>query len=164
MFAYDTSDDFGETSDTQFGKQTQWDEKTYELIDFEKWLIDWKPYIYEPDWIAETTKLLVTFLTFGLHLMFFFLLVVEMEVYIKVSLIKMMIWRFVFSSVQDYLFVWHFLFMLIQHVQVPVPSPKSNEVLLKLEATSLNPVDWKIQKGMIRPFLPRKFPCIPGKF
>lgn len=49
-----------------------------------------------------------------------------------------------------------------QHVQVPVPSPKANEVLLKLEATSLNPVDWKIQKGMIRPFLPRKFPCIPG--
>ncbi|KAL0854122.1 hypothetical protein Bca101_059274 [Brassica carinata] len=50
----------------------------------------------------------------------------------------------------------------LKHVQVPVPSPKDNEVLLKLEATSLNPVDWKIQKGMIRPFLPRKFPCIPG--
>ncbi|KAG2255583.1 hypothetical protein Bca52824_074877 [Brassica carinata] len=50
----------------------------------------------------------------------------------------------------------------LKHVQVPVPSPKANEVLLKLEATSLNPVDWKIQKGMIRPFLPRKFPCIPA--
>ncbi|KAJ4868600.1 hypothetical protein Rs2_49852 [Raphanus sativus] len=50
----------------------------------------------------------------------------------------------------------------LKHVQVPVPSPKDNEVLLKLEATSINPVDWKIQKGMIRPFLPRKFPCIPA--
>lgn len=50
----------------------------------------------------------------------------------------------------------------MKHVQVPVPSPKDNEVLLKLEATSINPVDWKIQKGMIRPFLPRKFPCIPA--
>uniref|UniRef100_A0A1J3JW46 Putative quinone-oxidoreductase-like protein, chloroplastic n=1 Tax=Noccaea caerulescens TaxID=107243 RepID=A0A1J3JW46_NOCCA len=50
----------------------------------------------------------------------------------------------------------------LKHVQVPIPSPKSNEVLLKLEATSINPVDWKIQKGMIRPFLPRKFPCIPA--
>ncbi|CAH8276991.1 unnamed protein product [Arabidopsis lyrata] len=50
----------------------------------------------------------------------------------------------------------------LKHVQVPVPTPKSNEVCLKLEATSLNPVDWKIQKGMIRPFLPRKFPCIPA--
>ncbi|KFK38785.1 hypothetical protein AALP_AA3G160300 [Arabis alpina] len=50
----------------------------------------------------------------------------------------------------------------LKHVQVPVPSPKSNEVLLKIEATSLNPADWKIQKGMIRPFLPCKFPCIPA--
>ncbi|KAG7543806.1 Polyketide synthase enoylreductase domain [Arabidopsis thaliana x Arabidopsis arenosa] len=48
------------------------------------------------------------------------------------------------------------------HVQVPVPSPKRNEVLLKLEAISINPIDWKIQKGMIRPFLPRKFPFIPA--
>lgn len=38
----------------------------------------------------------------------------------------------------------------------------SDEVLLKLEATSLNPVDWKMQKGMLRPLLPRRFPYIPG--
>ncbi|KAI4324160.1 hypothetical protein L6164_023720 [Bauhinia variegata] len=51
----------------------------------------------------------------------------------------------------------------LKHVEVPVPTPKKNEVLLKVEATSLNPVDWKIQKGMLRPlFLPRKFPHIPG--
>jgi hypothetical protein len=31
-----------------------------------------------------------------------------------------------------------------------------------LEATSINPVDWKIQKGLLRPILlPRKFPHIP---
>lgn len=51
-----------------------------------------------------------------------------------------------------------------QHVEVPVPSPKKGEVLLKLEAASINPIDWKIQKGMVRPFLPRKFPFIPGMF
>ncbi|KAG7548456.1 Alcohol dehydrogenase N-terminal [Arabidopsis suecica] len=50
----------------------------------------------------------------------------------------------------------------LKHVQVPVPSPKGNEVLLKLEAISINPIDWKIQKGMIWPFLPRKFPFIPA--
>ncbi|XP_010243443.1 PREDICTED: putative quinone-oxidoreductase homolog, chloroplastic isoform X2 [Nelumbo nucifera] len=50
----------------------------------------------------------------------------------------------------------------LKHVEVPVPTPKRDEVLLKLEATSLNPVDWKIQKGMLRPFLPRKFPYIPA--
>jgi hypothetical protein len=67
----------------------------------------------------------------------------------------------------------HFLFYLSfliflsiigfnQHVEVPVPTPKNNEVLLKLEATSINPVDWKIQKGQLRALLiPRKFPHIP---
>ncbi|KAF6176805.1 hypothetical protein GIB67_010938 [Kingdonia uniflora] len=38
----------------------------------------------------------------------------------------------------------------LKHVKVPVPAPKKGEVLLKLEATSLNPVDWKIQKGDLR--------------
>ncbi|KAG8371699.1 hypothetical protein BUALT_Bualt13G0115400 [Buddleja alternifolia] len=50
----------------------------------------------------------------------------------------------------------------LKHVEVPVPTPSKGEVLLKLEATTLNPVDWKIQKGMIRPLLPRKFPYIPA--
>ncbi|WJX43502.1 hypothetical protein P8452_30590 [Trifolium repens] len=50
----------------------------------------------------------------------------------------------------------------LKHVEVPVPIPKTNEVLLKLEATSINPVDWKIQNGVLRPFcFPRKFPHIP---
>jgi NADPH:quinone reductase-like Zn-dependent oxidoreductase len=49
----------------------------------------------------------------------------------------------------------------LKHVEVPVPTPKKDELLLKLEATSLNPVDWKIQKGILRPILPRKFPHIP---
>ncbi|KAF8780901.1 hypothetical protein HU200_000862 [Digitaria exilis] len=37
----------------------------------------------------------------------------------------------------------------LKHVEVPVPSPKKGEVLLKLEAASINPIDWKIQKGML---------------
>ncbi|KZV45848.1 hypothetical protein F511_22549, partial [Dorcoceras hygrometricum] len=48
-----------------------------------------------------------------------------------------------------------------QHVEVPVPTPSNSEVLLKLEAISLNPVDWKTQKGMLRPLFPRKFPFTP---
>ncbi|KAF0915658.1 hypothetical protein E2562_037717 [Oryza meyeriana var. granulata] len=31
-----------------------------------------------------------------------------------------------------------------------------------MEAASVNPIDWKIQSGMVRPFLPRKFPVIPA--
>ncbi|KAK9944722.1 hypothetical protein M0R45_010277 [Rubus argutus] len=49
----------------------------------------------------------------------------------------------------------------LKHVEVPIPTPKKNEVLLKLEAASLNPVDWKIQKGQLRPLFPLKFPLIP---
>ncbi|TYH62249.1 hypothetical protein ES332_D07G107200v1 [Gossypium tomentosum] len=48
------------------------------------------------------------------------------------------------------------------HVEVPIPPPNKGEILLKLEATSLNPIDWKIQKGILRPLLPRKFPHIPA--
>lgn len=50
----------------------------------------------------------------------------------------------------------------MKHVEVAVPDPKADEVLVKIEAATLNPIDWKIQKGLLRPFLPRKFPTIPG--
>ncbi|XP_021814182.1 chloroplast envelope quinone oxidoreductase homolog [Prunus avium] len=50
----------------------------------------------------------------------------------------------------------------LKHVKVPIPSLKKDEVLLKLEAASLNASDWKIQKGVFRPLLPRKFPFIPA--
>ncbi|KAK9201293.1 hypothetical protein WN944_016494 [Citrus x changshan-huyou] len=49
----------------------------------------------------------------------------------------------------------------LKHVEVPVPTPNKDEALLKVEAASINPIDWKLQKGMLRPFLPRKFPFIP---
>nr|GEY55720.1 chloroplast envelope quinone oxidoreductase homolog [Tanacetum cinerariifolium] len=49
----------------------------------------------------------------------------------------------------------------LKHVETPVPAPGNGEILLKVEAASINPIDWKIQKGMIRPILPRKFPYIP---
>ncbi|KAK9944725.1 hypothetical protein M0R45_010280 [Rubus argutus] len=49
----------------------------------------------------------------------------------------------------------------LKHVEVPIPTPKKDEVLLKLEAASINPIDWKIQKGLLRPIFPRKFPHIP---
>ncbi|KAK7293167.1 hypothetical protein RJT34_16029 [Clitoria ternatea] len=47
-------------------------------------------------------------------------------------------------------------------VEVPTPTPSKDEVLIKMEAASLNPFDWKVQKGMLRPLLPHKFPYIPG--
>ncbi|KAK9726614.1 hypothetical protein RND81_05G227000 [Saponaria officinalis] len=49
----------------------------------------------------------------------------------------------------------------LQHVEVPIPEPKADEILVKVEAASLNPMDVNIQKGIV-PFFPRKFPAIPG--
>lgn len=51
---------------------------------------------------------------------------------------------------------------LFQHVEVTAPTPKEDEVLLKVEAASLNPINWKIQEGKLRPFFPPRFPWIPG--
>ncbi|GMP90284.1 hypothetical protein CsSME_00041486 [Camellia sinensis var. sinensis] len=51
----------------------------------------------------------------------------------------------------------------LKHVEIPVPALKKGEILLKLEAASLNPVDWKIQEGLMPPnLIPRKLPFIPA--
>ena len=42
---------------------------------------------------------------------------------------------------------------------VPVPKPGSGEILIKIKAAALNPVDWKIQKYG---FLVETFPAILG--
>lgn len=44
----------------------------------------------------------------------------------------------------------------------PVPKPGNGELLIKIQAASVNPLDWKLQKGFLKPLLPGKFPCIPG--
>ncbi|TMW95418.1 hypothetical protein EJD97_008895 [Solanum chilense] len=49
----------------------------------------------------------------------------------------------------------------LKHVENLVPTLKKDEVFIKLEATSLNPLDLKFQKGVARPFVPRRFPVIP---
>ncbi|KAL7601398.1 hypothetical protein Lser_V15G26964 [Lactuca serriola] len=49
----------------------------------------------------------------------------------------------------------------LKHVEIPVPVPGNLEILMKIEASSINPFDWTIQKGRMRPILPRKFPFIP---
>ncbi|XP_015892388.1 chloroplast envelope quinone oxidoreductase homolog [Ziziphus jujuba] len=49
----------------------------------------------------------------------------------------------------------------LKHAEVPIPAPKKGELLVKLEAVSINPYDWKIQNG-VRPFYPHKFPHTPG--
>ncbi|KAL5201475.1 hypothetical protein ABZP36_035829 [Zizania latifolia] len=48
------------------------------------------------------------------------------------------------------------------HVEVPIPAPKDGGVLINMEAGGINTIDWKLQKGMLWPFLPKKFPFVPA--
>jgi len=46
--------------------------------------------------------------------------------------------------------------------EVATPVAGENQVLIKIEYTSVNPVDWKIRKGLLKDMMPHHFPLIPG--
>lgn len=45
---------------------------------------------------------------------------------------------------------------------LPVPAPGQGEVLIRVCASSVNPLDWKIRSGMLRMFTGRSFPKVLG--
>lgn len=47
-------------------------------------------------------------------------------------------------------------------VDVPRPEPGEGEVLVRIEAAGLNPLDWKIADGMLEGALPYAFPMVMG--
>jgi NADPH:quinone reductase-like Zn-dependent oxidoreductase len=44
----------------------------------------------------------------------------------------------------------------------PRPEPQVGEVLLRVHAAGVNPIDWKIRQGLMREFRPVTFPYTPG--
>jgi NADPH:quinone reductase-like Zn-dependent oxidoreductase len=51
---------------------------------------------------------------------------------------------------------------VLKFEDAPRPEPASDEVLIKVHATSVNPIDWKIREGRAQEKYPVKFPLIPG--
>ncbi len=51
---------------------------------------------------------------------------------------------------------------VIKIAEVPKPVPRPGEVLIKVYAASVNPVDWKIRKGNLKMMLNKRFPKILG--
>ena len=51
---------------------------------------------------------------------------------------------------------------VLKHTDVPVPEPGEGEVLVRVKAAGVNPVDWKIRAGYLKDFYPYKLPIILG--
>ena len=51
----------------------------------------------------------------------------------------------------------------LRYEEVPTPKPGPDEVLVKVAATSVNPIDSKIRRGDLRSVMPLQFPVIPGR-
>jgi NADPH:quinone reductase-like Zn-dependent oxidoreductase len=51
---------------------------------------------------------------------------------------------------------------VLAQVEMQRPAPGANEVLTKVQATSVNPFDWKVRAGYMKDFLPLTFPATLG--
>ncbi|MBL8021010.1 MAG: NAD(P)-dependent alcohol dehydrogenase [Leptospirales bacterium] len=50
----------------------------------------------------------------------------------------------------------------MEEVELPDPVPGELEILVKIHATSVNPVDWKIRSGSLKLITGNQFPRVPG--
>jgi NADPH:quinone reductase-like Zn-dependent oxidoreductase len=51
---------------------------------------------------------------------------------------------------------------VLTYEDVPRPTPGPDEVLVRIHAASINPVDWKIRAGYLKEYIPLTLPIIPG--
>jgi NADPH:quinone reductase-like Zn-dependent oxidoreductase len=51
---------------------------------------------------------------------------------------------------------------VLKFEDVPLPQPGQKEVLIRVHAAAVNPVDWKIREGLVRHFASHTLPLIPG--
>jgi len=51
---------------------------------------------------------------------------------------------------------------VLKDEDAPRPEPQAGEVLVRVHAAGVNPIDWKIREGHMKDFWPHKFPLILG--
>lgn len=51
----------------------------------------------------------------------------------------------------------------LRYEEVPTPEPGDGEVLIKVLATSINPVNWKLRAGHLKELMPLQLPAILGR-
>ena len=51
---------------------------------------------------------------------------------------------------------------VLQYEDAPHPRLQKDEVLIRVHAAGVNPLDWKVRSGFFKGFIQHKFPLIPG--
>src|SRR5882724_11557102 len=51
---------------------------------------------------------------------------------------------------------------VLQYEDAPRPKPQAGEVLVRVHAAGVNPIDWKVREGQVKDFWHHKFPLILG--
>src|SRR5438105_6997622 len=51
---------------------------------------------------------------------------------------------------------------VLHYEDAPRPKPQAGEVLVRVHAAGVNPIDWKVREGYMKDFWPHKFPLILG--
>jgi NADPH:quinone reductase-like Zn-dependent oxidoreductase len=52
---------------------------------------------------------------------------------------------------------------VLKYEDAPRPEPQAGEVLVRVHAAGVNPIDWKVREGYMKDFWPHKFPLILGR-